>query len=182
MSCLCGDTQCWSCGPAQGNEKCSACGEWSDDHACHVESFEVEMQDRTGGPWEYDASYLTRADAEAEVARWIGEGSPVDEIRIVHYPPDPGCKHDDARCAEESKQQAEAEAEQERLMDQYAEDYEKARESWAPPIVVTLTCSKERVDESTVRIDNVEEDMTGRDVVSFDCPKCGERHRSLRLG
>lgn len=35
MACMCGDTQCSSCGPAQGNGKCPACGEWQDDHAEH---------------------------------------------------------------------------------------------------------------------------------------------------
>jgi len=29
--CLCGDTHCSSCGPAQGNIQCLACGRWADD-------------------------------------------------------------------------------------------------------------------------------------------------------
>jgi len=49
-------------------------------------------------------------------------------------------------------------------------------------IVVILTCSKERVPESTVEFENIEEDMTGRDILTFKCPQCGESHRSLRLG
>jgi len=28
MACMCGDTYCWSCGPAQGNSKCNICGKW----------------------------------------------------------------------------------------------------------------------------------------------------------
>jgi hypothetical protein len=32
MACLCGDLYCWSCGPAQGNHRCEACGEWTLDH------------------------------------------------------------------------------------------------------------------------------------------------------
>ena len=32
--CLCGDTQCPSCGPAQGNVRCPVCGEWSEDGGC----------------------------------------------------------------------------------------------------------------------------------------------------
>jgi hypothetical protein len=32
--CMCGDTQCSSCGPAQGNSKCLACGRWADDGSC----------------------------------------------------------------------------------------------------------------------------------------------------
>lgn len=32
--CLCGDTYCWSCGPAQGNAHCEVCGSWSEDGGC----------------------------------------------------------------------------------------------------------------------------------------------------
>jgi len=28
MPCMCGDTYCWSCGPAQGNYQCDNCGNW----------------------------------------------------------------------------------------------------------------------------------------------------------
>ncbi len=34
MPCMCGDTYCWSCGPAQGNYKCPICGRWSEDGGC----------------------------------------------------------------------------------------------------------------------------------------------------
>lgn len=34
MPCMCGDTHCRSCGPAQGNNRCEACGEWDDDGGC----------------------------------------------------------------------------------------------------------------------------------------------------
>lgn len=37
--CLCGDTHCWSCGPAQGNAKCPICGAWADDGCAHVEEW-----------------------------------------------------------------------------------------------------------------------------------------------
>lgn len=33
-SCMCGDTYCSSCGPAQGNNKCYSCGAWSEDGGC----------------------------------------------------------------------------------------------------------------------------------------------------
>lgn len=29
--CMCGDTHCHSCGPAQGNSRCLVCGAWADD-------------------------------------------------------------------------------------------------------------------------------------------------------
>lgn len=34
MACMCGDLYCGSCGPAQGNHKCSGCGKWSMDGPC----------------------------------------------------------------------------------------------------------------------------------------------------
>ena len=34
MACMCGDLYCGSCGPAQGNFKCSNCGVWSMDGGC----------------------------------------------------------------------------------------------------------------------------------------------------
>ncbi len=34
MPCMCGDTYCGSCGPAQGNYRCPACGTWSFDSEC----------------------------------------------------------------------------------------------------------------------------------------------------
>ena len=32
--CMCGDPFCSSCGPAQGNYKCSNCGKWDMDGGC----------------------------------------------------------------------------------------------------------------------------------------------------
>lgn len=32
--CMCGDTYCFSCGPAQGNARCDVCGAWSADGGC----------------------------------------------------------------------------------------------------------------------------------------------------
>lgn len=34
MTCMCGDLYCKSCGPAQGNHECSACGRWLADGPC----------------------------------------------------------------------------------------------------------------------------------------------------
>lgn len=34
MACMCGDTCCRSCGPAQGNNRCEACGAWEADGGC----------------------------------------------------------------------------------------------------------------------------------------------------
>lgn len=35
MPCMCGDTQCPSCGPAQGNSRCPICKAWADDGCEH---------------------------------------------------------------------------------------------------------------------------------------------------
>jgi hypothetical protein len=32
--CMCGDTYCRSCGPAQGNNRCSVCKRWTLDGGC----------------------------------------------------------------------------------------------------------------------------------------------------
>ena len=37
MACMCGDTQCWSCGPAQGNFRCPICNEWADNGCEHLD-------------------------------------------------------------------------------------------------------------------------------------------------
>ena len=37
MSCMCGDTHCSSCGPAQGNWRCALCGSWADDCCEHID-------------------------------------------------------------------------------------------------------------------------------------------------
>jgi len=34
MPCMCGDIYCPSCGPAQGNYRCPACGSWTADGGC----------------------------------------------------------------------------------------------------------------------------------------------------
>jgi len=49
-------------------------------------------------------------------------------------------------------------------------------------IKVLLDCSREMVDEQTVKVENIEEDLHGRDVLTFTCPACGQQHQSLRFG
>ena len=50
------------------------------------------------------------------------------------------------------------------------------------PIKVALSCSKDWISESRVKITDCSEDPFGRDVVTFTCPECGEVHNSLRVG
>lgn len=52
---------------------------------------------------------------------------------------------------------------------------------YARQIKVRL-CDGSAVPETSVNIANIEEDMLGRDVVTFKCPRCGCAHRSLRFG
>jgi len=51
-----------------------------------------------------------------------------------------------------------------------------------PAVVVTLTCNGDKVDEDTVEFVNIEEDMQGRDLLTFVCPECGKEHTAYRLG
>ena len=50
------------------------------------------------------------------------------------------------------------------------------------PILLALPCNGDRIDESTVTLENIEEDIQGRDLVTFQCPVCGKQHQSYRLG
>jgi hypothetical protein len=47
MPCMCGDFCCPSCGPAQGNSRCAACGEWASEGCdCTPEAIaEAERQE-----------------------------------------------------------------------------------------------------------------------------------------
>lgn len=42
--CMCGDTQCWSCGPAQGNYRCPVCNEWADNGCEHIDEATGEIK------------------------------------------------------------------------------------------------------------------------------------------
>jgi len=44
---------------------------------------------------------------------------------------------------------------------------------------VVLTCTNEMVSANGLQFENIEEDMEGRDRVTFVCPACNERHKSL---
>lgn len=56
MACLCGDIQCPSCGPAQGNFRCF-CGEWFDNGCEHLD------EDGTVKP-EFEAEAAAYAERE----------------------------------------------------------------------------------------------------------------------
>jgi len=42
--CMCGDTHCHSCGPAQGNFQCGFCNEWADDGCAKATACEAAMK------------------------------------------------------------------------------------------------------------------------------------------
>ncbi len=50
------------------------------------------------------------------------------------------------------------------------------------PVRVVLPCTGERVPEDQVTFEDIEENFEGRDVLTFTCPRCGDTHKSLRLG
>lgn len=49
------------------------------------------------------------------------------------------------------------------------------------PIYVVQSCNGERVEEVEVEFLGIEEDMQGRDRLTFRCPECHEEHTSYRL-
>jgi hypothetical protein len=69
--CMCGDLFCSSCGPAQGNCKCSNCGRWSADGGCE----DPEACDKAERlAVEAEAAYMAETEqiAEEYFARDIG--------------------------------------------------------------------------------------------------------------
>jgi hypothetical protein len=66
MPCMCGDTRCWSCGPAQGNHKCEICGRWDDEGGC---------ENREECDSKAEAMYAKMAEDEA---RWQKELEEMD--------------------------------------------------------------------------------------------------------
>ena len=53
---------------------------------------------------------------------------------------------------------------------------------YEPPVVVVLSCNGDKVDENDVKTLNIEEDIQGRDLLTYVCPECGKEHKSYRLG
>jgi len=59
--CMCGDTQCPSCGPAQGNYRCPACHTWADD-GCECSDEAIEAADKAQA--EADDAFAAELEAE----------------------------------------------------------------------------------------------------------------------
>lgn len=69
---MCGDIECWSCGPAQGNSKCILCGRWLTSGDCPHAN-----EDGTNYLPEYVEAAELRAREDAEIEAMIVR----DEIR-----------------------------------------------------------------------------------------------------
>lgn len=57
------------------------------------------------------------------------------------------------------------------------EDYEPERN-----IDVYAECNGEFIPEEKTKFVDIEEDISGSDVITFICPICQEQHKSLRFG
>lgn len=77
MSCMCGDLQCPSCGPAQGNWRCIICGMWADDPCEHMAE---EGQGSDNNRWgNYKPEFHAQCEEEA---RKVEEGEALVEKEL----------------------------------------------------------------------------------------------------
>lgn len=103
MACLCGDTHCHSCGPAQGNWKCPICRCWADDGCEHIDEdtgdlkFEFQEQARLLAEAEAQADNQFAADLEAEAALAEADWA---ERESKPKCPSCGCDFHDDKCPE----------------------------------------------------------------------------------
>ncbi len=78
MPCMCGDYQCPSCGPAQGNWRCPLCGAWADDLCKHMNEEGTSIKPE----FEAEAKHIFEDEAEAEnrMCAELDEDWELDEI------------------------------------------------------------------------------------------------------
>lgn len=72
MPCMCGDTRCWSCGPAQGNIRCPYCGMWSEDD---LELFGEEEIDPTDWVHMHDQLHIEKDGGPEKYLEWWALGA-----------------------------------------------------------------------------------------------------------
>lgn len=58
----------------------------------------------------------------------------------------------------------------------------KKYEQYEPPITVICNSCGLRWNEKDVKFIDIEEDMQGRDILTFKCPICHKTTKSLRFG
>jgi len=75
--CMCGDTRCSSCGPAQGNNRCFTCGKWDDEGGCDDSAACAVISKKEDE--ERERGYLTDILLGYKMKRW-GEMS-IEELR-----------------------------------------------------------------------------------------------------
>ena len=67
MACMCGDSQCWSCGPAQGNFRCPICHVWADTGCEHLDEDSGQIKP------EFQAAAEQKIEQEREYERLYWE-------------------------------------------------------------------------------------------------------------
>ena len=78
MACMCGDLYCGSCGPAQGNSRCSVCGVWradggcADPKACRAKANDMDRE-----------MYLEAARLEVDGAAYNGSKPPEWAVKAL---------------------------------------------------------------------------------------------------
>src|SRR6266850_5193183 len=72
MACMCGDTHCSSCGPAQGNWRCVICRAWADDCCEHID----EETGKYKAEFQATADEANKAEADAWAAEMQGDYEP----------------------------------------------------------------------------------------------------------
>lgn len=87
MPCMCGDTYCPSCGTAQGNSKCPACGRWAEDgcvapDACDAAIAAAEDAYATQVA-EEDALARQYWSDEEDAGRFSGRARTVEKLRAI---------------------------------------------------------------------------------------------------
>ena len=85
MPCMCGDTHCWSCGPAQGNSKCDFCSMWADDGCVNETACKAALKvlhSRRGPKWfdKMQDSY-TKLAWDAAIAAYAKAGGDIADLK-----------------------------------------------------------------------------------------------------
>ena len=84
MPCMCGDLQCGSCGPAQGNWRCPLCHAWADAGCEHLTQGGKNVKRK----YRAEVERLARAEAEAEHQLFVDLNATNEWARkLAGYPP-----------------------------------------------------------------------------------------------
>jgi len=163
MPCMCGDTYCGSCGPAQGNNRCPNCGKWDLDGGCDDPNAcekACEEQGETEAKLYYTDLLMDQEANRQGLVLWEAD-----------FPPELMDKWNSMSMEELMAAVKEGKKEPQR----------DRKEPYVPPITVNcVQCG--RFDETTVEFIDISEGMQGEDRLTFRCPTCKEVRTSNRLG